>query len=304
MKSVTKKQAEKICQKLDKELVSFRFLAKGNHNDNYLVETTKNKYVLRIENNPQFKNLKKEYNFLKRLKPGLGPKVYFFDSSCKILAYDYFVEEFIEGKNPKKLNDQFIILMAAWLKKLHQHKKINKKFLLLSAIKPYQKNVLAYKKAVPTKVYDEIEELFKKAICFCKENNILFANRKNFSLLHGDLSKENIIYDGKSIRLIDWEFSRYGFPEWDLVYFMQSLKLNPKQKKVFLKKYGFSASKQAEESLLVVSLLNTCGDIGYSVWRLGLLEKGKLNKKLKPDILKRLNLDISRLTKIIKELKI
>jgi len=55
--------------------------------------------------------------------------------------------------------------------------------------------------------------------------------------------------------------------------------------------------------LLIISLLNTCGDIGYSVWRLGLVKEGKLNKKLTPEISKRLNLDINRLTKIIEDLE-
>ena len=57
---ITKKQVEQICKKLDEDLVKFSFLASGDHNDNYVIQTTEKKYVLRIENNPQFKNLKKE----------------------------------------------------------------------------------------------------------------------------------------------------------------------------------------------------------------------------------------------------
>ena len=68
---ITKKQVEQICKKLDENLVEFYFLASGNHNDNYAIQTTGKKYVLRIENNPQFKNLKKEYNLLRSLKYGL-----------------------------------------------------------------------------------------------------------------------------------------------------------------------------------------------------------------------------------------
>ena len=84
---------------------------------------------------------------------------------------------------------------------------------------------------------------------------------------------------------------------------MQSLRLDPKQKELFLKTYGYPTSKTGKKRLLIISLLNTCGDIGYSVWRLGLVKEGKLNKKLSPEISKRLNLDISRLTKIIEDLE-
>jgi len=300
---ITKKQVEQICKKLDEDLVKFSFLASGNHNDNYAIQTKRNKYVLRIENNPQFKNLKKEYNLLKSLKPNLGPKVYFFDKSHKILPHDYFVEEFVEGKYPKKLNDKFITLMAKWLKKLHQQKKPCKKHSMLKAIKPYFRNVKNHKEAIPIEIAHKIDALFKRVTDFCKKNDEIFAGRKEACLLHSDLSRENIIYDGKNIRLLDWEFSRYNFPEWDLVYFMQSLRLNPKQKELFLKTYGYPTSKTGKKRLLIISLLNTCGDIGYSVWRLGLVKQGKLNEKLKTEISKRLNLDISRLTKIIEDLE-
>jgi len=300
---ITKKQVEQICKKLDEDLVKFSFLASGNHNDNYAIETTENKYVLRIENNPQFKNLKKEYNLLKSLKSNLGPKVYFFDKSHKIIPTDYFVEEFIDGKYPKKLNDKFIILMAKWLKKLHQQKKPCKEHSMLKAIKPYFKNVNNHKNAIPSETANKIYSIFKRVTTFCKKNDGIFADRKEACLLHSDLSRENIIYDGKKIRLLDWEFSRYNFPEWDLVYFIQSLKLNSKQKELFLKTYSYPTSKIGKHRLLIISLLNTCGDIGYSVWRLGLVKEGKLNKKLTPEISKRLNLDINRLTKIIEDLE-
>jgi len=300
---ITKKQVGQICKKLDEDFVKFSFLASGNHNDNYAIETIGKKYVLRIENNPQFKNLKKEYNLLKSLEAGLGPKAYFFDKSHKIIPADYFVEEFVEGKYPKRLNNKFIILMAKWLKKLHQQKKPCKKQSMLKTIKPYFKNVNNHKNAISSEIVNKIDSLFKRVTAFCKKNDGIFANRKEACLLHSDLSRENIIYDDKNIRLLDWEFSRYNFSEWDLVYFMQSLELNPKQEELFLKTYGYPTSKTGKKILLIISLLNTCGDIGYSVWRLDLVKLGKLNKQLKPEISKRLNLDINRLRKIIENLE-
>lgn len=300
---ITKKQAEQICKKLDEDLVEFSFLAGGNHNDNYAIQTGRNKYVLRIANNPQFKNLKKEYNLLKSLKSGMGPKVYFFDKSHKIISNDYFIEEFVEGKYPKIPNDEFIIMMAKWLKKLHQQKKPCKKHSLLKAIKPYFRNVKNHKKAIFTETAHKIDSHFKRVADFCKKNDEIIAGRKEASLLHGDLSRENIIYDEKSLKLLDWEFSRFNFPEWDLVYFMQSLELNAKQKELFVKTYKYPTSKTGKKRLLIISLLNTCGDIGYSVWRLGLVKQGKLNKKPQPEISIRLNLDINRLKKIIEDLE-
>lgn len=60
---LNKHQVEEVCKKLNENLIEFSFLAKGNHNSNYIIKTTKNKYILRIEDNQQFKNLKKSIIF-------------------------------------------------------------------------------------------------------------------------------------------------------------------------------------------------------------------------------------------------
>jgi len=298
---VSKTQVEKICKKLGEDLVKFSFLASGKHNANYSIETKGKKYVLRIENNPQFKNLKREYALLRTLKPGLGPKAYFLNTSRKIMPFDYFVEEFIEGKPPKVLRDKFIIHMARWLKKLHSGTKPSKKHSLLRTIKPYFRNVRNHMDVLSNDIVDELVPLMKRVSSYCRKNDDIFGRRSKISLLHRDLSRENIIYDGKNITLLDWEFSRYDFPEWDLVYIIKSLKFNDRQENLFLRTYGYPTAKRGE--LLIISLLNTCGDAGYSVWRLGLVKQGKLSKKLKAHILRRLNRDIALLRDIIGNLE-
>lgn len=300
---VAKQQVKQICKRLNKDLIRFSFLARGNHNDNYLMEANGRKYVLRIENNPQFKNLKKEYNTLKALKPGLGPEVYFFDKSHKIIPVDYFVEEFIEGKYPVKKDEKSVVLMAKWLKKLHSQKRKCTRYSLLRAIKPYYRNFKNNRNALSDGIANDLDLLFNGVLAFCKRNDNIFSNRTTNSLLHRDLSRENIIYDGEKIRLLDWEFSNYNFQEWDLVYFMQSLRLNDKQKGLFLKTYGYPITKSGKKRLLIISLLNACGDVGYSVWRLGLVKHGKLSKKLGWGVLRRLKQDIKLLIKIIADLE-
>ncbi len=143
--------------KIKGDLIDFKFLAKGNHNDSYSVKTARDKYVLRIENNPQFKNLKKEYRILKKVeKLDVGPKAFLFDKSHKIIPKDYILEEFISGKYPKrKVDKNFVKLMANWFKKLHALKTNEKLkgmkkeyFSLIDAIKPYYNNFKKYCKSV------------------------------------------------------------------------------------------------------------------------------------------------------------
>ncbi len=200
-------QVEQVCNKLNEELIQFSFLAKGNHNSNYLLETKKSKYVLRIEDNQQFKNLKKEYHFLKLVKQGLGPKVFSFDNSHKIIPKDYLIEEFIEGKHPSEEHpsDQFIMQMAKWFKRLHQtKKKAPKPYFLRTKVKPYYENYLKYRDYVKDKkLKQKLDFYISEALKILEQNNDIFANRKTISLLHNDTSSGNIFYEESHIRLID-----------------------------------------------------------------------------------------------------
>jgi len=249
---LTKQQVEQICKKLDEILVSFSFLAKGNHNDNYLIETKKKKFVLKIANNHQFKHLKKEFTILNLLKQDLAPKVYIYDDSKKIISKNYFVEEFIKGNIPNKIDNNFLILMAKWLKKLHSKKQKAHKYILLNAVKPYYKNFKKYNFAIDKELADYLENLFKKALTFLKENNNIFSDCKKFSLIHRDLSKDNILLLNNKIKVLDWEFAGYGLPEYDLVYFIDSYKLNKQQRNLFLKTYRYSNSETAQRKLNAV----------------------------------------------------
>jgi len=309
--ALTKKQANDIANKINEKLIRVSFLAKGNHNKTYFFETDKRKYVLRIENNPMFKNLKKEYKLLKSIeKLGVAPKVFLLDTSHKIIKTDYFLEEFIPGIHPKrKVSKTFVILMANWFKKLHSYKVSEKPdccnkgyFSLSCAIKPYYKNVKKYSYALTPKLLEEVDILLGYAVKICKKEDKLFSNYKKFSILHRDPSKDNILIKGKKVILIDWEFSSFGLPEWELVYFLQSYKFGKSQRELFLKTYGYSNNKKAMTRLKILSLLNICGDVGYSVWRLGLLEKKEI-KENKKERLNRLKRDIKILRTIVEELK-
>lgn len=303
-KMITKKQANDLAKKIDEKLIKFSFLGKGSHNENYLFQTDKRKYVLRVESNPMFKNLKKEYRILKEIEHlNFGPKVYFIDTSHKIITTDYFLEEFISGKNPKmKVSDSFVKLMANWFKKLHSHKTTKKsKFEgLLASVKPFYNNYKKYNCALDSELSEKIKKLFESAIEICKKEDSIFSNRKNFSILHRDPSKDNVFINKNNVRLIDWEFADIGLPEWEIVYFLRHYKFTDKQKELFLKTYRFP--KSGMKKLKILSLLNTCGDIGYSVWRLGLLKNREIQEN-KEKRLARLNQDIKILGKIISELK-
>src|SRR3989344_2144491 len=292
---IKKTQIEIICKKLNTKLINYKFLAKGNHNMNYLLETNNGKFVLRIENNKQFKNLKKEFILLKKLKRGLAPAVLLFDKSHKILKEDYLVEEFIDGKHPsEKLNDNFVSAMAKWFKELHKITKESKIYSVKFAVKPYYRNYLKYEYHLKDKnLKKQSKVYFLKALKICKENNKLFSNRKAVSLLHNDSSRENIFYENNNIKLIDWEFAGYGLPEREIVYFFDSYNLTIRQIKLFLDIYNYPNTKLAKKKLDIYYIIILCSSIGYSLWRLDLVK----DKKSIKEINKRLLRDISLLSR-------
>jgi aminoglycoside phosphotransferase (APT) family kinase protein len=53
--------------------------------------------------------------------------------------------------------------------------------------------------------------------------------QRSFSLLHGDLSNGNILWDGDAVWLIDWEFARAGDPAEDLAYLVSEQPLDSQQ---------------------------------------------------------------------------
>ena len=292
MLKIKRNQVEQICKKLGCNLVSYSFLAKGGQNINYLIESSKDKFVLRIENNKQFKNFRKEYSFLKSTNGLVGPKVYLFDGSKKIIPRDFFVEEFIEGKHPSKITNKFIIDVAKWFKKLHSLKTskkpdcvVNNRYSLSRALKPYHKHYKDYKYALDKNLRQILDGHFNRALKLCKINDNLFSNRKHFSILHRDPRKENIFYSKGKIRFIDWEFVDYNLPEWEIANFFENYKLKDYQKKLFSKAYKYPNTEIARKRLAMIALINYCGGIGYVVWCIGLANK---NPSKKRKLLKRL----------------
>ena len=278
---ISDNQAIQICKKLKEEFVEIRFLSRGNHNESYFLKTKNKDLVLRIENNNQFKNIKNEYNFLKEINGKFAPKVFLFDNSHKIISKDYLIEEFVEGKHPgRDVDNNFIKLMALWYKKLHSNKKLislkerKNKNLYFQLIK-YHNNIKKYQTQVPDKIWREYKLLFKQIELIFKKNINVLNRRKYFSIVHGDPTRSNVFYDKKSVKLIDWEFVGYDYPETDLVFFFYSYDLTNKQWKLFLDSYGYPTSSVSDKILYLFLIAHYIGTINWRFERLYFISTGK-----------------------------
>ncbi len=299
---LTKKQVKQICNKLEVDFISFDFLGMGSHNKNYVINTNQDRFVLRIGENLQFENLEGEYKFLKKTKGKLGPKVFLFDDSREIIDRDFLVEEFIEGNHPKKADNKYIKLMANWYKQLHKIK-VRRRLAPLSkrvGVKKYKK----FRNVLDSDKRNKLDVLYDESIILFNKNKNLFSHIKYLSLNHGDPTRTNVFYDGKGVRLIDWEFVHYNIPEADLVFFVWSYNLNEKKKKLFLDTYGFSKSENAKKRFDLRLLAHMWGMISWRLERLDLVHKKKLAKtehcSSKEEIYKDNEKDVIRIKKILK----
>ena len=126
MIKITSKLTKSIESQLDCKVLSHKPLGKGEHNVNFLLNTIKGDFVLRIYANTQFDNSEKEYKILKKLNGKCAPKVYFFDNSKSNFKYDYMIQEFIDGITLKKFSDNDLKNVAKIMKEIHQIKDLTK----------------------------------------------------------------------------------------------------------------------------------------------------------------------------------
>lgn len=265
---ITQKQAKEICENLGTDYLIHKILGNGLHNENVLLKTGSANFVVRIENNEQFDNLEKEFNFLNETKGKYGPEVYLLDVSKKIVLRKYFVEEFIEGKHPNKIDNEFFKKLALWYKKLHKNKKDIKYF---SSKEHYFDLNIVYEKIIQERydncknnlnqeIQKEINELLKSAQKMIIKKQKYFSRIKKLTLNHNDPNKNNIFIQNNKLTFIDWEFVGYYIPEADLVAVINHYELTKEQEKTFLEAYKYPKSNipRLEVGKLINLLIQLC----------------------------------------------
>ncbi|HDL02468.1 MAG TPA: aminoglycoside phosphotransferase family protein [Candidatus Pacearchaeota archaeon] len=302
---INEKQVKEICKRLGQDFIGFDFLGRGSHNVNYIINTPQERFVLRIEDNLQFDNLKKEYKFLRKTDGKLGPRVFLFDDSRNILNKTYFVEEFIEGKHPKKADINYIKLMARWYKELHKVK-VKRKMLPLRrrlGVRKYKK----FNHILDVDIKSRLDDIYDQSIKLFNKHDDLFKNITHLSLNHGDPTRTNVFYDGKRVRLIDWEMVHYNIPEADLVFFVWSYELNEKRKKIFLATYGYSKTDKSKLKFELRLLAHIWEMISWRLERLDLVYRKKIDNigycSTKEDVYDENEKDIKKMNKILRLLK-
>lgn len=190
----------------------------GFCNENYLLQTTHHKYLLRkfkLENNRkrEFKVQQAAY------KKKIAAKPWLLDEENALMICD-----FIEGEHKENLNKQDLAQLSNLLKKLHKIQ--------------IRQTPLDLKKSF-TSQSKEVQKAFQTIRRYKVEN----------VLCHNDLNLKNILFSGKQMKFIDWEFATVNDRYFDLACVCVECNLNKKEEAYFLARYFGRRTKVNQDKL-------------------------------------------------------
>ena len=262
MKEIVK---EKIASLLsgDEEIQSVEQLG-GMTNQNYLVQTSSNRYIVKFfgkgtEKLIDRQNEKFNIELLKDLK--LDVENYLFDIEAGIKVNQYIENAETFDSNTIKTKFEKI---APILQTIHASgKELKGDFAPFEEIKKYES-------LIQGEIYYPNYEAVRKSVFSLKEKLEQIGIEKKSC--HIDLVPENFIEgpDGH-LYLIDWEYSSMNDPMWDLAALFLESEFTTDQENSFLSYYESEQTPVSREKIRIYKILQ---DIIWSLWTIYKEENG------------------------------
>ena len=262
MKKIVK---EKIASLLsgDEEIQSVEQLG-GMTNQNYLVQTSSNRYIVKFfgkgtEKLIDRQNEKFNLELLKDLK--LDVENYLFDIEAGIKVNQYI--ENAETLDSATIKTKFEKI-APILQTIHASgKELKGEFAPFEEIKKYESLIQGVIS------YPNYEAVRKSVLSLKNELEKIGVDKKS---CHIDLVPENFIEgpDGH-LYLIDWEYSSMNDPMWDLAALFLESEFTPEEEADFLAYYERDKTPVSREKIRIYKILQ---DIIWSLWTIYKEENG------------------------------
>lgn len=238
----------------------FTPLTNGLTNENWLLQGSQQKYVLRLNaNNAHALHLNRhaEWHIHNCISEHGLCKAYVFRQQNDI----YWIRPFMKGdtlkekieSNAEFLDNDLLEKIAGKFKFLHSIP-TSKSWPEIN----HQKRINHYWQQIfkASGISDTVHTKLNKL----KESLSTCTTYSNYtpSLCHMDGNTNNWIIDKNDIYLIDWEYAALANPLWDLAEFCLSCSLNKKQTQFFLQNYGIKnleSFEHAKTQMTYLSLL-------------------------------------------------
>ena len=262
MKKIIKQKIEKLLSK-EEEIVNVERLG-GMTNNNYLVETTNRKFIVKFfgKGTDKLINRIAEKNNLEKLRDlELDVENYIFDINEGIKVNEYienattFDAHYIKTKNKE---------VAEILQKVHgSGKELEGEFKIFDEIKKYEDLIQG---EIKYAYYDKIKDKVFGLQSHLEEIGI---DRKS---CHIDLVPENFIEDENGrVYLIDWEYSSMNDPMWDLAALFIESNYRKSEEGDFFKYYY---SEKTPVSIAKIMIYKILQDFLWSLWTIYKEEQG------------------------------
>ncbi|MFS9286536.1 phosphotransferase family protein [Streptococcus infantis] len=247
----------------DEEIQSVEQLG-GMTNQNYLVKTTSNQYIVKFFGKGTDKlidrqNEKYNLELLKDLK--LDVENYLFDIEAGIKVNQYI--ENAETLDSATIKTKFEKI-APILQTIHASgKELKGEFAPFEEIKKYESLIQGEIS------YPNYEAVRKSVLSLKNELEKIGIEKKS---CHIDLVPENFIEgpDGH-LYLIDWEYSSMNDPMWDLAALFLESEFTPEEEADFLAYYEGDKTPVSREKIRIYKILQ---DIIWSLWTIYKEENG------------------------------
>jgi thiamine kinase-like enzyme len=252
---------EEVVQKIEDwkgRDVSIQPLSGGLTNTNFKVEVDGTPYFVRVPGESTellaVDRSNEYYNSKAAAEAGVGPKVLYHLSE-----YQVMVLEFLQGKTMSKesLNEAGMpTRMAQAIKKLHAGPRFLTDFNMFRLTEYYLKICKEREIRIPDGYLDRmpIVEQIEKAMCVHPLETVPCNN---------DLLAENYIDDGKSLWLIDYEYSGNNDPCFELGNTCQEMQFDETRIREVCASYFGAVSA---EMIARMKLNMIMSDVGWGLW--------------------------------------
>ena len=262
LKKIIKQKIEKLLSK-EEEIVNVERLG-GMTNNNYLVETTNRKFIVKFfgKGTDKLINRIAEKNNLEKIQDlELDVENYIFDIKEGIKVNEYienattFDAHYIKTKNKE---------VAEILQKVHgSGKELEGEFKIFDEIKKYENLIQG---EIKYAYYDKIRD---KVFGLQSHLEEIGLDRKS---CHIDLVPENFIEDKNGrVYLIDWEYSSMNDPMWDLAALFIESNYRKSEEGDFFKYYY---SEKTPVSIAKIMIYKILQDFLWSLWTIYKEEQG------------------------------
>lgn len=231
--------------------------AGGMTNTNYKVTTTNQNYILRIPGKcteTMISRNQEKINGKIGYLLGLNVDTVFFDEKSGIKISKY-IENATTMTHPMVKLHQNMEIVANMLYKLHTSEvELKGRFNVFDEIRKYEQ--------IMKDCHVQVYENYPKAKQFFDDSEERL-NQLGLNILpcHNDLVSENLIKDPNGrMYLIDWEYSGYNDPMWDLAAHFVECEFTEKEEEYFLMQYPGEVNKQ---KILLFKILQ---DVLWSAW--------------------------------------